>query len=126
MKKNNKSISIIIITITIISLLLTSVNAQTNPIMTKPVYDFEYTYSGMTAEEAEAIILSWQNKTSKTQATEKGNLLCVFGHSIKNGNIILTYHSPCKEIKRSVDQCTRSGCTYSKIVSETTKKLYCH
>lgn len=132
MRKCNKKIFMVIV-ITIVSCaLLMSAHAEIAAVTLNSNLDFEYTYTGMSAEKAEMIVSSWKNGSSQYQGIMPANILCFFGHSITTGTIKQTYHncsptSPkCKEVILSVEYCGRDGCNYSKVLNETTYWLACH
>jgi hypothetical protein len=63
---------------------------------------------------------------------KRGNLLCVFGHSIQSGSGIVFDHnayptSPkCKKTDFSYNTCKRSGCDYYVVTRESSQRLACH
>jgi len=91
----------------------------------------EITYKDITEEKAQPIvnfILGHEDPLPPTRF----NLLCIFGHNIKNAAIILTEHNyyptqpKCKESTTIVEYCIRDGCDYFKILDEYSMPILCH
>lgn len=93
--------------------------------------EFEYTYTGMTEEKAAEIISSWEQDSDNVNISPM-DIWRLFGHDTQRGTITQIYHnislsSPrCKEVRSVVDYCSRSGCDYVNIISESTYGAYCH
>jgi len=89
----------------------------------------EYIYKDITEEKAQPIV---NFLLGHEDPPTRFNLLCIFGHSIKNAAIILTEHNyyatqpKCKQSTTIVEYCTRDGCDYFKILDEYSCPIYCH
>lgn len=132
MKKSNRKLIFIVVMALASSLLFTSVQAQIIPTRPLKYTECEYTYTGMTEGKAAMIIDSWGHNASGDHNAAPMSILCIFGHNKAEGTITQTYHniSPkapkCKKICSEVEYCTRSSCTYSKVLNEVTYNEYCH
>ena len=126
MKNINKKLVSIFAMIITISLALTSVYAQATPFSICDDIEFEYTYTGMSAEKAKMIIAKEKGEVGKMSVTPKGIFTCILGHSLQTGTIDTTYHRPCKKVTTKYSYCTRTECNYTKTISESTRLLSCH
>jgi len=69
---------------------------------------------------------------SDEKPIEKGNVLCVFGHSKATGGIKTIEHNyystapRCKETISDIEYCTRSGCDYFVTLGQIIFRVSCH
>ena len=116
MKKINKKF-LLILAMTIISTVML-MTLQTAAVSGEIKLDnIEYYSKDISAEKLEQIIKSMYGIPAE-KPIEKGNILCIFGHSKANGKVIATEHNyystapRCRETISTVEYCTRNGCDY--------------
>jgi hypothetical protein len=129
MKKTRKKfllmlIMVFISAVTLMTLQATAVSGETT------LDNIEYSSEDIPAEKLEQIVKSMYG-ISDEKPMEKGNVLCIFGHSKATGTtktIEHRYYSTapkCKETFSHIDYCTRSGCDYYVIVGQSINRIVC-
>ena len=133
MKKTNRKILLMLITMIVSVALLVSVHAGIPTVKLYGDEDFEYTYEGMTEEKAQMILSVLTNGSNNGEpGITPASIFCIFGHDIKTGVIVQIYHrinpTPprCEEVTTHVEYCSRNNCTYMKVLWQAIRGLYCH
>ena len=84
----------------------------------------------MAAEKAEHIFNVMFGVESSATA-QPASIFCLFGHSISTGTMTATQHNVyssnprCSRTTAFVELCTRSGCSYFSVISESTVRIGC-
>lgn len=126
--KNSKKKLFVLIMVIVSTITLSTL--QANAVSFTDIDKITYTYEGISAEKAEQIVKTLYGIPDNT--VQPLNLLCIFGHSTQSGIIYTTEHNAystaprCREITSYVDYCTRSGCSYSTVTSESSYRISCH
>ena len=130
MKKVNRKILFMLISAIISVTMLAAV--PVNAVSTVAALDnITYTYEGISAEKAEQAVKTIYG-ISNGAAVQPFSILCWFGHSTQTGMFTATEHNyystapRCKQTISNVDVCTRSGCDYITVRSQTVSRVGCH
>jgi len=126
MKRKSKKILLLIILFTV-----TLATLHANAFSGKITFDsIEYSSNDIPTEKLEQIVKSMYG-ISEDDPINRGNLLCIFGHSKANGTAKTIEHRyyptapKCKETVSFVEYCTRSGCDYFVITGQSVNRIVC-
>jgi len=129
MKKTSKKFLLLLMIAIIGTVILMTL--QATAVSSDKLDIIEYSSEDISAEKLEQIVKSMCG-ISDEKSIEKGNVLCIFGHSKATGVIKTTEHNyystapRCKETISNVEYCTRSGCDYFVTTGQTTFRVGCH
>ena len=130
MKKINKKFLLILVMTIINTVMLMTL--QTAAVSREIKLDnIEYSSENIPAEKLEQIIKSMYGIPDE-KPIEKGNILCIFGHSKANGKVIATEHNyystapRCRETHTNIEYCTRNGCDYFAVLNTSYNRIVCH
>ena len=128
MKKTKKWLFTVIMVL-IATVMLTGL--QANAVSEETAFDnIEYSSKDIPAEKLEQIVKSMYRISGDTEGNTR-NILCIFGHSKANGTTKIIEHRyystvpKCKETLSFIEYCTRSGCDYFAIITQTVNRIFC-
>ena len=126
-REKMKKKALFVLMVTIISV-ISLMSLQATAVSVTCIDEISYTYEGMAAEKAAQIVKAIYGIDDGGQ---RGNILCIFGHSKDYGAIRTIQHkayasSPrCIETMTYVEFCTRNGCDYFVITAHGVNRIIC-